>query len=334
MLNDACGLIILWPYENPSLIMCLSFSPVCVAVVRYGCIVGCISLILGSVRTRAADPVQPTGVVEIISGDFEFTEGPAWDASSKTLYFSDIPKSAVHRLTSNKKIEVLTADSMHTNGMIVTANGRLLACQMDGRVVSYDQKNGDATVIADSYDGKRFNAPNDLVIDAQGGIYFTDPLFRAPTPLPQGVQTVYYVTPGGEVSRVTGDIAAPNGIGLSPDGKSLYVIPSQQAEMLVYTVDAPGKLSAGRTFCRLAQPEGKDSTGGDGMVLDVEGNLYITTHLGVQISGADGSARGLIAFPEQPANVTFGGEERKTMYVTARTGLYQVEMPIAGLLSE
>ncbi len=314
--------------------MCVRFIPRFRAVRRYSIVFSCLASIVGAVSGDAADPIQPTGVVEIISGEFEFTEGPAWDESSKALYFSDIPKSAVHRLGSNNKIEVLTTDSMHTNGMIVTADGRLLACQMDGRVVVYDPKNGAATVIANSYDGKRFNAPNDLVIDAGGGIYFTDPLFRAPEPLPQGEQAVYYIAPNGEVSRVTGDIAAPNGIGLSPDGKSLYVIPSRQAEMLVYTVDAPGRLGEGRTFCRLAQPVGIDATGGDGMALDVEGNLYITTHLGVQIFGADGSARGLIAFPEQPANVTFGGAERKTMYVTARTGLYQVEMPIAGLPSK
>ena len=169
------------------------------------------------------------------------------------------------------------------------------------------------------------------MIDRHGGIYFTDPLFRAPQPLPQKVQTVYYVTTDGAVSRVTEDIAAPNGIGLSPDGKRLYLIPSRQAEMLVYDVDGPGKISAGRTLCRLKQPEAKDNTGGDGMTVDVQGNLYITSHLGVQIFNSEGEFRGLVEFPQQPANVTFGGVDRKTMYVTARTGLYRVAMPIAGL---
>jgi gluconolactonase len=156
-------------------------------------------------------------------------------------------------------------------------------------------------------------------------------LFRAPEPLPQGVQAVYYITSAGQVTRVTNHIPAPNGIGLSPDGKRLYVIPSQQAEMLVYDVDAPGELSNGRTLCRLTQPPGKDDTGGDGMAVDVQGNLYITTNLGVEIFSADGKQLGLVEFPEQPANVTFGGPKRTTMYVTARTGLYRVEMPIAGL---
>jgi len=118
---------------------------------------------------------------------------------------------------------------------------------------------------------------------------------------------------------------------LSPDGKQLYVAPSRQAEMLVYDVDGPGKLSGGRTLCRLKQPEGKDDTGGDGMAVDVEGNLYFTTNLGVEIFSSDGQHRGLVTFPEQPANVTLGGPDGMTMYVTARTGLYRVRMPIAGL---
>ena len=214
---------------------------------------------------------------------------------------------------------------------MIASDGRMLVCQMEGQVVAYDRTSGRSTVLADEYQGKRFNAPNDLVIDKVGGIYFTDPLFRAPDPLPQSVQAVYYIANDKSVTRVTDDIAAPNGIALSPDGKQLYVIPSHQDEMLVYDVDGPGELSGGKTFCKVKQPEGKTETGGDGMVVDVEGNLYITTHLGVQIYSPQGKRMGLVKFPEQPANVTFAGPDRKTMYVTARTGLYRVTMPIAGL---
>ena len=226
--------------------------------------------------------IQPTGEVETVHQGFDFTEGPAWDPRG-VLYFSDIPNTTIHRLVDDDKLSKFTADSKHTNGIMVAADGRILACQMDGQVVSYDVDSAKATVLADSFQGKRFNAPNDLVIDESGGIYFTDPLFRAAEPLPQGVQAVYYISAAGEVSRVTDHIAAPNGIGLSPDGKQLYVAPSRQAEMLVYDVDGPGKLSGGRTLCRLKQPEGKDDTGGDGMAVDVEGNLYFTTNLGVEI---------------------------------------------------
>lgn len=275
--------------------------------------------------------IKPTGEIELVQDGFTFTEGPAWDPTAKALYFTDIPNTTIHRLDDRGKITAWTKDSKHSNGLMVAADGRMLACQMDGQLVAYDLKTGKADVLASEFEGKRFNAPNDLVIDRSGGIYFTDPLFRAPTPLPQTVQAVYYRSANGEVKRVTDGIAAPNGIGLSPDGKSLYVIPSRQSEMLVYRVDGPGKLSNGRTLCRVKQPAGKSDTGGDGMTLDVEGNLYITTNLGVEIVSPKGAHLGLVVFPQQPANVTFGGDDRKMMYVTARTGLYRVRMPIAGL---
>ncbi len=274
--------------------------------------------------------ITPVGEVETVHEGFEFTEGPAWDPRG-TLYFTDIPNTTIHRLSADDKLTPFTKESAHANGIMVAADGRMLVCQMDGQVVSYDIESGKSTVLARQFDGKRFNAPNDLVIDKSGGVYFTDPLFRAPQPLPQQVQSVYYISRSGQVSRVTGDLAAPNGIGLSPDGKRLYIIPSRQAEMLVYDVEGPGKISGGRTLCRLKQPAGQDNTGGDGMVVDVEGNIYVTTNLGVEIFSSDGQHRGLVTFPEQPANVTFGGGDRKTMYVTARHGLYRVAMPIAGL---
>ncbi|MDB4353211.1 SMP-30/gluconolactonase/LRE family protein [bacterium] len=282
-------------------------------------------------QTPVKAVVAPVGKVEEVKTGFSFTEGPAWSQQG-TLFFTDIPNAKIHLLFEHRNtVGTFTNESGHANGVLVDASERVLVCQMDGRVVEYDPKTAQSKVLADSYEGKRFNAPNDLIIDKFGGIYFTDPLFRAPQPLPQGIQAVYYIHPGGNVTRLTGDIAAPNGIGLSPDGKRLYVIPSRQAEMLVYDVTAPGKIANGRTLCRLTQPQGKDNTGGDGMAVDVEGNLYVTTNLGVEIFSESGQHLGLVTFPQQPANVTFGGADRKTMYVTARTGLYRVAMPIAGL---
>ncbi len=289
-----------------------------------------LSASLVPVISNAADTIKPLGEVETVKKGFKFTEGPSWDTKGQ-LYFSDIPNSAIHEVSNDGSVNTFTSDSKHTNGTLVDAQGRLLACQMDGQVVAYDTASKKVTVLANSFESKRFNAPNDLIIDREGGIYFTDPLFRAPDPLPQGVQAVYYISKSGEVERVTDHIAAPNGIALSPNGKQLYVAPSHQSEMLVYDVLEPGKLANGRTLCTLTQPEGKSDTGGDGMVVDVQGNLYITTHLGVEIFSAKGEKLGLVQFPEQPANVTFAGKDRKTMYVTARTGLYRVEMPIAGL---
>lgn len=282
-------------------------------------------------QPATAESIRQVGEVELVQDGFAFTEGPAWEPKSKTLYFSDIPNTAIHRLGPDGKITLFTDDSKHTNGILIPSDGRMLGCQMDGQVVRYDYATSQATVLASQYDGKRFNAPNDLTVDSAGGIYFTDPLFRAPTPLPQSVQAVYYIAPSGDVTRVTEDLAAPNGIGMSPDRKRLYVCPSQQAEMLVYDVLGPGKLSEPQTFCSVEQPEGKSGTGADGITLDVKGNVYITTHLGIQIFSPSGNQIGVVTIPQQPANVCFGGEDWKTMFVTARTGLYRVQMPIPGL---
>jgi len=283
----------------------------------------------------AQEAIQPVGPVELIRSGFEFLEGPAYEPKSRTLYFSDIPANKIYKLSATGEFSVFTDDSAHTNGIVYASSGqfagKLVACQMDGQIVLYDPAGGKTEVLADKYNNTRFNAPNDLVIDAAGGVYFTDPLFRAPQPLPQEIQAVYYRAADGTVTRITGDIAAPNGVAISPDGKRLYVIPSQQAEMLVYEISGPGKIGESQVLCTLRQPEGKSTTGGDGMVVDEQGNLYITTHLGVQIYSPAGEYRGIVKTAEQPANVTFGGDDLKTLYITARTGLYRVSMPIAGL---
>lgn len=273
--------------------------------------------------------IEPTGPIEKIQSGFAFTEGPTM-VEDGSLYFTDIPNTRIHRLTTDGKLEIFTDASNKANGLWAMPNGKMLACEMNGALVQYDLQSGERTILADTYEGKRFNACNDLVTDAHGGIYFTDPLYNAPTPLPQEIQAVYYLSKTGEVTRLTDHIAAPNGIGLSIDGTKLYVIPSMQAEMLVYKVSGPGQVSDGEKFCVLKQPEGRTGTGGDGMTMDIEGNLYITTHTGVQIYSPAAEYLGTVTFPEQPANVAFMGTDRKTMVVTARTSLYKVPMPVPG----
>jgi len=210
------------------------------------------------------------------------------------------------------------------------ASGELVACEMDGQVVAWDVATRKRRVIAGTHQGKRFNAPNDLVIDQQGGVYFTDPHFHAPKPLPQGKMAVYYVGRNGEVARLVDDLPAPNGVILSPDEKTLYVFPSLQAEMMAYPVDGPGVLGAGRVFCRLKQSPGSDSRGADGVAVDTNGNLYITTHLGLQVVDSVGKLLGVIPIPEKPANVAFAGDDGKTLFVTARTSVYTVNMESQG----
>lgn len=260
---------------------------------------------------------------------FAFTEGPAADGNGN-LYFTDIPNNRIHKLNADGKLSVFAEPSGHCNGLMFVG-GRLLACEMDGQLKQYDPSTGKQTTLASEHDGKRFNAPNDLVIDSSGGIYFTDPRYRAPQPWPQGTEAVYYRAADGAVSRLIDDRTAPNGVILSPDEKTLYVIPSMEKQMWAYKVQSPGKLGEGRVFCEVSQPPGATSpAGGDGLTIDTAGNLYITTALGLQVYDAAGKQLGIIKVPEHPANVAFGGKDNKTLYVTARKSLYAIKTEATG----
>lgn len=281
---------------------------------------------------RGADPIPgigPVGEIKKLHSGLQFTEGPAWDGKAN-LYFSDIPANRIYRVDATGSLSVFLEPSNHTNGLMVNRQGNLVACEMDGRIVEINTQTKEVKALATGYQGKRFNAPNDLVIDRTGGVYFTDPHFRAPMPLPQDKLAVYYLDTKGNVTRLIDDLQAPNGVVLSPDEKTLYVFPSLQKEMMAYPVESPGKLGPGRVFFSLMQPEGQDGTGGDGGTVDSKGNVYITSRLGIQVVSPEGKFLGLIQLPEQPANCTFGGADMKTLYVTARTSLYAVPMEIAG----
>ncbi len=275
-------------------------------------------------------PISP--FLKAYSG-FKFTEGPCADRSGN-VFFSDIPADRIHRIDPTGKLSVFVDKSNSANGLKVNAQGELVACEMDGAVVAYSPDGKKRRVIADKYEGKRFNAPNDLVIDREGGIYFTDPQFKAPMPLPQGKTCVYYINPKGAVSRLIDNLPNPNGINLSPDEKTLYVIPTGQADMMAYAVEGPGKIGKGKVFCKLKQPaDQKGMPGGDGAAVDSLGNLYVTSALGLQAFNAKGDFLGIIRVPEQPANVCFGGPYLKSLYVTARTSVYVAPMEVSGRVS-
>lgn len=272
--------------------------------------------------------IGPVGEIKKLHTNFKFTEGPAADAEGN-VYFSDIPAATIHKVDLDGKLSVFTDKSNTSNGLMFNAKGELFACEMEGQIAAWTM-DGKRRVVADKYDGKRFNAPNDLVLDKAGGVYFTDPGFRAPDPRPQDKLAVYYIPSGGKVKRLIDDLPNPNGVILSPDEKTLYVIPTGQADMMSYPVESPGVIGKGKIFCTLEQAKGKKNTGGDGLAVDSKGNLYITSGIGLQVFDAAGKKLGNIAFPEQPANVKFGGKDMKTLFVTARTSLYTAPMEVAG----
>jgi gluconolactonase len=283
----------------------------------------------GAAAADAIADVGPAGDVKQVATGFGFTEGPAWDGKA-LLYFTDIPNARIHTVDAEGNVGTFVEDSGPCNGLMFNREGELYACNMGGSLLAWNIETKEKSVLADGYDGKRFNAPNDLVIDAAGGVYFTDPMFRAPQPLPQGGQGVYYRAADGTVTRLVDDLPAPNGILLSRDEKTLYVLPSMSSEMQAYSVEAPGKIGAAAAFCKLKTADGGNRGGCDGATIDERGNLYFTTGLGVQVFDAEGKALGIIEFPEQPSNCTFGGADGKTLYVTARTSVYSVPMLVKG----
>jgi gluconolactonase len=198
--------------------------------------------------------------------------------------------------------------------------GNLLVCEGDRRRVVAIGRNGMKKVLADKYDNKQLNSPNDLWADANCGVYFTDPRYGGKGGMEQGGEHVYYLSPDRKkLIRVIDDLAKPNGVIGTADGKTLYVADHGGGKTFVYTINEDGTLSNKKLFA----PEGSD-----GMTIDNEGNIYLTTNV-VAVYNKNGEKIETIEVPEQPSNVCFGGKDKKTLFITARTSLYSVRMRTA-----
>lgn len=275
--------------------------------------------------------IGPVGEIVKVQGGFTFTEGPAADKEGN-VYFTDIPADRIHRLDVNGRITTFLENSERCNGLMFAGNGKLIACQGGaGRVISIDVKTRSIEVLADQFNGKPFNAPNDLVIDRQGGIYFTDPQFGE-QPNPQGTYGVYYIDAKGKVTRLLENQPKPNGIILSPDERTLYVLPSTADHLMAWPVFKPGQLGLGGPWRELAKDASGKTGGGDGMSVDTKGNLYLTlpSQKAIQVVSKHGETLGMIYLPEGPANCAFGGKDMSTLYVTAKTSLYAVKTQVKG----
>jgi gluconolactonase len=275
--------------------------------------------------------IGPAGAIVQAHTGFKFTEGPAADAQGN-VYFTDIPNGHIHKMDTAGKLSTFLENSQGCNGLMADARGRLIACQGGaGRLIAIDVATKRIEPLAETYNGKRFNAPNDLVVDRHGGVYFTDPSFGRGEPA-QDKMAVYYVAADRKVTRLIDDLPRPNGVILSPDENTLYVLPSGASDVMAYPVESPGRLGKGRVLCKLQQAPTGPPRGGDGLTVDTAGNLYVTqpSLKAIQVVSPAGKTLGLITFPEGPANCTFGGPDLKTLYVTARTSLYTVKMTATG----
>lgn len=281
---------------------------------------------IDNVRLLPADPpligiLAPVATVAKLAGGFQFVEGPAWDFKNNALYFSDIPPAQIIRFADGKHA-VANAASGQSNGLMFDKQGMLVACEHAGRRLSRAVPGQPGKDIVTHYQGKKLNSPNDLWIDAAGGIYFTDPRYGGPDDREIDKEAVYYVTSDGQITQIIDDLVRPNGIALSPDGKLLYVVDNGAHSLHCYPITEPGKIGPGARIAYVTHP--------DGMTVDVKGRLYVTGEGGVWVLDANAKWIGLIETPELPANCTFGGPGYKTLYITARTSLYAIETHTRG----
>jgi gluconolactonase len=264
--------------------------------------------------------VHPDSNVEKLADGFRFTEGPACDAQGN-VFFTDIPNNRILQWSVEGTLSIFLDDSGGANGLFFDRRGNLIACAGGrGRLVSISPPK-DVTVLADRYEGRSFNSPNDLWIHPDGSIYFTDPRYGPRENLPQDGEHVYYLSADRKrLVRVIDDMVRPNGVIGTPDGKRLYVADHGANQTYVYSIMPDGSLSGKRLFA---------GQGSDGMTLDEYGNVYLTGKA-VTVYDKQGTLIETIEVPEQPANLCFGGKDKKTLFITARTSLYCLRMQVKG----
>lgn len=284
-----------------------------------------------STLVASADPdLGPIEPLKTVVTGLRFTEGPASDPAGN-LYFTDIPANRIMVLRPDGKLEVFLENSKAANGLVYRF-GQLYACQGRAPAVStVNLKTKVVTPIVAEFGGKPLNAPNDLTVDSQGGVYFTDPLFGEGV-LTQGLMGVYYTTAKGETERLVGNLPWPNGIALSPDEKTLYVLPTGDPWLRAYDVLKPGVLGPERRLYEFANPNKSDFPGGDGMTLDEKGNLYLTAVNLRQVVAVSPEGKRLAAWdvPVSPTNCVFGGKDLRTLYVTGADRLFSTRLKVRG----
>jgi sugar lactone lactonase YvrE len=276
--------------------------------------------------------IDPAATVEQVAGGFQFTEGPVW-VPDGYLLFSDIPANTIYQWTPGAPEAVVYRNpSGHSNGLTLDREGRLVACEHERRV---SRTEADSTVvpIAERYQSQRLNSPNDIVGKSDGSIYFTDPPYGLPRQT-EGKELdfngVFRLAPDGTLTLLDDTFVRPNGLAFSPDEKTLYVDDTAEMHIRAFDVLLDGTLANGRLFADLRDP-GKEGVP-DGMKVDVQGNVFCTGPGGIWVLSPEGKELGRIEVPEVPANLAWGDADGKTLYITARSGLYRVRIKTGGAL--
>lgn len=270
--------------------------------------------------------------IERIAGGFGFTEGPVWRGDH--LLFSDIPRNRIVRwreLPEGPEVTTFRYPSGNSNGLTLDRQGRLIACEHGNRRVSRTEPDGTVVSLAERYEGRRLNSPNDVVVRSDGGVYFTAPPYGLRN-LTEGkelpFQGVYRIEPDGRLTLLVDDFERPNGLAFSPDEMVLYIDDSARRHIRAFDVRPDGTLANGRVFFDMQSP---DSGSPDGMKVDVHGNVFCTGPGGTWVMTPAGRLLGRIITPEQPANLAWGGQDWSTLFITARTSVYRLRTATMGI---
>jgi gluconolactonase len=293
---------------------------------RFLLVAALIGPIVASGTYGAEDVVAPGARVEKLAGDFKFTEGPAVDAEGN-VFFTDQPNDRVLEWSIDGRLSTFLQPSGRSNGLYFDRDGSLLACADEKNELWSIAKDRRPTVLVRDYAGKLLNGPNDLWVRPDGGVYLTDPYYERPYwrrgPMEQDTEAVYFLSADRKrFVRVADDLVRPNGIVGTPDGTKLYVADIGGGKTYSFGIRDDGSLSEKKLFC---------SMGSDGMTIDDEGNLYLTGK-GVTVFDRAGTSIRHLDVPEPwTANVCFGSKDRRTLFITASTGLYAIRMRTRGV---
>ena len=280
--------------------------------------------------------VMGNAPVKQLATGFDWVEGPVWFGDANCLLYSDIPNNRIMRWSPDSGTSVYREPSNYSNGHTRDTEGRLISCEHGTRRVTRTELDGSLTIIADSFDRKRLNSPNDVVVHSDGSVWFSDPHYgimtnyegyKAEQELPCNV---YRVDPAsGEIEAVVTDMICPNGLAFSLDEKKLFVadtgrmFASDEQHIRVYDLTAGGAVN-GRLFHKI------DPGAADGFRLDTNGNIWSSAADGVHCVNPDGKLIGKILVPEQVSNVCFGGRAKHQLFITATTSLYRVTLNVEG----
>jgi len=288
---------------------------------RHAAILSTVALLAQSLAAQdpPETPADPAGQVERVAHGFRFTQGPAWSRDGHLL-FSDIPSGKIMKYTPGGSAEVYRESSNGAAGNAFDAQGRLYTCETHARRITRTDKKGRIEVLADKFDGKRLNAPADLAVSKPGNVYFTDPAFGNQQDTRElDFYGVYHVTPKGQLSVIARPAGRPNGITLSPNGRTLYVVNSDERNVRAYDVDREGNADHERVAI-----SGIDGIPG-GIRADEDGDLYVAAN-GIDVYSPEGKLLRTILVAEKPSNCAFGGADFETLYITARTSLYCIRL--------